>query len=152
MHDQQAFSFIELLISLIIITILASIAYPSYVKQIQKSKRLEAKVALYSIAQQQEDYFLQHMSYAANLSILHNTTTTTTTSSNNKLSYQIAISDRTPNNCTSDKVTACTAYTVTATAIAAQNHDSQCKKMHLNNLGQETAENTTQTDTSTLCW
>ena len=146
---QQAFSFIELLISLVIIAILASIAYPSYVKQVQKNKRLTAKIALYQVAQQQEDYFLQHMSYAANLSILHNAMVTTP---HRELDYQIAISNIIPNHCSSDPVTPCTTYTVTATAIAAQSTDTLCQIMHLNNLSQETAEDANQNDTSSLCW
>ena len=117
MYHHHGFSLIELLIILAIIAVLTSFTYPSYVKQVQKSQRIEAKAALYIIAQQQEEYFLQQSSYAADLSLLRSTIQTSPLAQDNdQLSYQLAISATFPEHCTSDKNSVCTAYTVTATA------------------------------------
>ena len=139
MYHQHGFSLIELLIILAIIAVLASFTYPSYLKQVQKSQRIEAKVALYIIAQQQEEYFLQQSSYAADLSTLRRTTQTPTLAQDNsELNYQLSISAKYPDNCQSNKAQACRAYTITATAQNDSLKKSECSSMSLNNLGEET--------------
>ena len=54
----------EALVTLVIIAILATIAYPSYVNQLRKSKRTVAKSALLDSANRQEQYFFDHKQYA----------------------------------------------------------------------------------------
>jgi len=136
MHHHHGFSLIELLIILAIIAVLASFTYPSYIKQVQKTKRLEAKTALYIVAQQQEEYFLQNSSYAANLALLRNTIQSPSlVQENSKLSYQLSMS--LSNSCNSTKTQPCTEYTVTATAQNSQSTDDECKTMTLNHLGEQ---------------
>lgn len=138
MYHNYGFSLIELLITLAIIAVLASFTYPSYVKQVQKSQRIEAKAALYIVAQQQEEYFLQNSSYAANLSLLRSAIQTSAlTQDNSELAYQLTISKKLPDNCSSDKNHACIGYTVTATAQKASLKKSECSSMSLNHLGEE---------------
>jgi len=141
MHH-HGFSLIELLITLSIIAVLASFTYPSYVQQVQKSQRIEAKAALYIVAQQQEEYFLQNSSYAANLSLLRSTIQTSALAQDSsELVYQLTMSAKHPDNCRSDKSHACTAYTVTATTQNVTLKKSECASMSLNNLGEETPLN-----------
>lgn len=53
----DGFSLMELMITIAIIGILASIAYPSYQEQVAKSRRAEASGALLSAAQALERYY-----------------------------------------------------------------------------------------------
>ncbi|WP_373088162.1 type IV pilin protein [Zhongshania sp.] len=57
MKRSLGFTLVELMITVAIIGILASIAYPSYQEQIAKSRRNEATNALFSSAQALERYY-----------------------------------------------------------------------------------------------
>lgn len=54
------FTLIELMIAVAIVGILASIVYPSYMEQIRKSKRADAKAALTSFANAMEIWKMQN--------------------------------------------------------------------------------------------
>lgn len=51
------------MVVLVVVSILAGIAYPSYVDSIRKGKRTEGRAALLELMQQQERYYSQHNSY-----------------------------------------------------------------------------------------
>lgn len=53
---QAGFSLIELMIVVVVLGILASIAWPSYVEYVQRSRRAEAKSALLAAAQCMERF------------------------------------------------------------------------------------------------
>lgn len=53
----QGFSLLELMITVVIVGILASIAYPSYQESVAKSRRSEATSALFTAAQALERYY-----------------------------------------------------------------------------------------------
>ncbi len=57
---QTGFTLIELMITVAIIGILASVGYPSYTKHIQKSKRSEAQAALVSMATAMEQWRVEN--------------------------------------------------------------------------------------------
>ncbi len=63
--QSTGFTLIELMITVSIVGILASIAYPSYRGYILKSKRAEARTALSDLLQQQERYMTQRNTYLA---------------------------------------------------------------------------------------
>lgn len=52
--DNKGFTLIELLIVIVIVGILAAIAYPSYQKSIQKSRRSDARAAIINLHLAQE--------------------------------------------------------------------------------------------------
>lgn len=62
---KAGFTVIEITVVLLIIMILALIAYPNYQHAVIKTKRSEGKAALMKTMQQQERYFSSHMRYFA---------------------------------------------------------------------------------------
>lgn len=63
MKKQQAFTLIELMIAVVIVGILAAIAYPSYRDSVYKSHRADAKAALQNLSNAMERQFTQTNSY-----------------------------------------------------------------------------------------
>lgn len=61
---RRGFTVIELMVVLIIIAILAAIAFPSYHESVLKTKRAEAHAALMRTMQQQERHYSLHATYA----------------------------------------------------------------------------------------
>lgn len=60
---QLGFTFLELMISVAIVGILAAIAIPSYLGNVQKGARSDARAAMMTMMQQQERFFTQNNTY-----------------------------------------------------------------------------------------
>lgn len=67
---QWGFSLIELMITIAIIAILASVTYPSYQQYVIRSNRSEMQQFLLDIANREEEYLLNNRLYTTNLSDL----------------------------------------------------------------------------------
>ncbi|MBU2869396.1 prepilin-type N-terminal cleavage/methylation domain-containing protein [Colwellia sp. E2M01] len=67
----KGFTLIELMITVAIVGILASIAYPSYTDYVTSSNRTEALRELVRIANLQEQFFVDSRAYTADLSNLN---------------------------------------------------------------------------------
>jgi len=65
MKKQLGFTLIELMIVVVIITILASVAWPSYQGHVKSTRRADAQGALMGLAQAMEKHFTQNGSYKA---------------------------------------------------------------------------------------
>lgn len=61
----QGFSIVELLIVIVIVSILAAIAVPSYQEYARRTQRTVAKAALQELMSRQESYAVDHKNYAA---------------------------------------------------------------------------------------
>ena len=61
--NTNGFSLMELLITLAVLSILVSIAYPSYASFLLKARRAEGRAALVELMQQQERYMTQNNTY-----------------------------------------------------------------------------------------
>lgn len=62
-RTQSGFTLIELMITVAIVGILASLAYPAYTDSVRKGKRAEARAAVMNLLQQQERYLTQMNTY-----------------------------------------------------------------------------------------
>ena len=70
MNKQIGFTLMELMIVLVIVGILSSVAYPSYLNSVRQANRSEAIAELQGILAAQERYFLANKEYAMALSSL----------------------------------------------------------------------------------
>ncbi len=147
---QRGFTLIELMITVAIIAILASVAYPGYIKQVQKSRRADAKVALSEAAQRQERYFMANRSYASSLGSAAGGLNYTTTSPEGQYSLSVSV---TPAGCNGTSANACSAFTVTAAPATgkAQVTDNPCKSMSIDHRGVKSAKDNAN-NASTVCW
>ncbi|MFC0170573.1 type IV pilin protein [Pseudoduganella danionis] len=64
-RHRRAFSLLELMIVLAIISILMALALPAYQQAVIRARRTEAQVALWQLLQQQERFYTQTNSYQA---------------------------------------------------------------------------------------
>lgn len=128
-HASKGFTLIEVMIVVVIIGILASIAYPSYQEYVRRTNRAEGQAFLQDLAARQERYFSQNNSYITAVSDIDKLGRK---SSSETGKYALTI-----NNTDS--------YTLTATPNF---DDPKCGKLSLNALGAKTAEKGSIND----CW
>ncbi len=67
-RKQIGFSLIELMITVAVVAILASIGFPAYQDHVRKTHRSKAKAALSDAASQQEQFFLNNKTYTTDFS------------------------------------------------------------------------------------
>jgi type IV pilus assembly protein PilE len=70
MHTMRGITLIELMIVIVVIGIMAAIAYPNYREFAARAKRNEAKAALLQIATNQERFYLQNNTYTCDMTRL----------------------------------------------------------------------------------
>ncbi|PKF61306.1 prepilin-type cleavage/methylation domain-containing protein [Psychromonas sp. psych-6C06] len=133
----RGFTLIELLVTVIIIAVLSSIAYPSYISYVQKARRTEAQSALIDLANRQEMYYLDHRSYATNLDTDLGMGAHPFITDNGYYSIQ-----------PSGSVSAAVGFTLTATAIDTQAADSDCATLSITHDQDKQATNANGTN----CW
>ena len=146
----KGFTLIELMIVVAILGIISAIAIPAYADFIRKGKRADAKVELLKLAQMQESYFVQNLSYAKDL------TTgagglglgATVTSEQGEYTVTMAALDNGGGACTGFAADPCTTFTLTATPGATQN-DPKCANFTVSNTGVKTVSGT---HTAQQCW
>lgn len=121
MTSSKGFSLIELIIVLVITSILAAIAIPSYQSHVFKTRRLDGKVALLDLASRLERYYVIHHSYEqATLAELGSTGTS------EKEFYQLQIRSLNATN-----------YMLAAIPVGSQQADTACGTLTLNHLGEK---------------
>lgn len=144
------FSMIELMIAIAIVGILARIAYPNYVAQVQKGKRSDAKVALNDVAQSMQRCFTTQSTYkpatAGTCPVVDKVQTAAgVTSPRGYYVVKVAAADLDT-----------TRYVLKATAVSGkgQDKDTKCKTFTLDQTGKRYAEDSASTpnDTTTTCW
>lgn len=68
--EQAGFTLIELMLVVVIVGVLAAIAYPSYQEQVRQTRRAEVTAVLLENAQRLERHFTRHGSYAEGSAVL----------------------------------------------------------------------------------
>ena len=136
----RGFTLIELMITVAIVGILASIAFPSYQNQVRKSRRSEAVAEISKIQQAQERWRANCPTYSE--SITAATTGCVNTSGLNITSVTDARYTYTLSNVTNN------AYLITATAVtgSSQASDTNCTSLTVN------VNNGTATNAPVACW
>lgn len=126
--QQNGFTLIELMVTVAIVGILASIAYPSYQESVMKSRRADAKGALLGLANAMERHFTETNSY------LGAGTTSGNTGAPTIFSATSPVDGGTPYyNLTINAATA-SSYLLKATPIGAQAND-KCGTLSLTQAG-----------------
>jgi len=64
-RNARGFTLLEVMIAMVIVAILAAVAYPSYIRHVQDARRNEAKTALLDTANRLERCFTEQYSYQA---------------------------------------------------------------------------------------
>jgi type IV pilus assembly protein PilE len=108
----SGFTLLELVIVVVIVGVLAMIAYPSYQDQLRKSRRASAQSYLMDLAQRQQRYLLDARVYAGAEATLNPAGTPGDVSP----FYTIAID----NTKALDPAAPAPAFTITATAVGSQ--------------------------------
>lgn len=124
---KNGFTLIELLITIAIIAIIATMAYPSYQDSVRKTKRTIAQADLMELASFMERKYTETNSYSsASLALPF-----TTSPKDSNPAYNLT------------KVSNSASYTLTATPVGGQLNDS-CGTMTLDNTAYKTP--------ATACW
>lgn len=121
----KGFTLMELMISIAIVGILASIAYPSYVNYIDRSRRADALATLSQMQLILERCYSQNFSYSAAC-----TGRPTFPLNSPQNFYTITLTNLSP-----------TTYTLTATTRGIQVRDTTCTTMSVNQANVRTATN-----------
>lgn len=64
-NSQRGFTLIELMVTVAIVALLASIAYPSYTSHVRKGVRRSAQAQMMDIANREQQFLLANRAYAA---------------------------------------------------------------------------------------
>jgi len=146
----QGFTLIELMIAVTIVAIMLGIALPSYFQQVAKANRSEAKIELLRIAQMQEEYFAQNLSYANSLTQLGLSSDTVNTEN---LHYEVTLASMIPGDCTGTAASSCTGFSIRATPISdTQTSDTPCPRFTLSHTGLKGTTGSATTDQIKACW
>ena len=141
MNRQKGVTLMELLVVMMVVGILAAIAYPSYRDQVMRSHRSDAKIALERLAQSLERCY---------------TTSTPKTydgcPSLAAVAAGTAVSDNGYYSIDFPADPDATTFTLRATAIGGQLDDTDCRTFTLDNTNVRGAETAASADNAGPCW
>ena len=125
----QGFSLLELMIVVVIVGVLASVAYPSYQDYVRRGNRSAAQTFMMTIAQRQEQYLVSNRSYASTTTALNLTQPTETSGK-----YTFAIT----------ATTSPIGYSITATPVGNQHVTGKFGTLTLSSDGTKSSNESTE--------
>ncbi|MGB5562579.1 MAG: type IV pilin protein [Sedimenticolaceae bacterium] len=135
---QRGLTLVELMVVVAVMAIIATVAYPMYTAQVQKTRRADAKIALESIAMAQERFYTVSGAYTNILSTLQVSAAVQGGTSDEEY-YTVAVTH--PGGDTQ-------LFTATASATGRQAGDTDCASFAINQQGVKTATD----GGGTNCW
>jgi type IV pilus assembly protein PilE len=136
------FTLIELMVTIVIAAVLLSIAVPSYMTQIRKSRRTEARTAVLDLATREERYFSVNNAYSSNDVDLGYGTTNKAITGLSVGSGYYTVTITTPAT-----ATGAAGFKIVATAAGTQVKDAACQTFTVDQTGAQAS-----TPTATGCW
>jgi type IV pilus assembly protein PilE len=145
-RSPRGFTLVELLVVVVIGSILAAVAIPSYTQHVQRSRRSDAQRTISAITQSQERYRSNASSYADDLAKLDMSV------GSEHYDYTLG-----PGVVPGGASSFVAGYTITATpkASSPQKNDTVCSKLIMRlSMGQlqGSSEDGAKNDTSSTCW
>lgn len=145
---EAGFTLIELMVTILIGTVLITIAIPTYQSQIRKSRRTEARTAVLDLASREERFLSTANNYSQTPSDLGYPGATFPITIGAGY-YTLTVSNFDPAFVAAGGTTP--SYIITATAVGQQLKDSPCRTFSVNHLGTQSATDSSGT-AATTCW
>lgn len=128
----RGITLIELMIVVVVVSILAAIAYPNYQEFVARAKRNEARAALLRLATNQERFYLNNNTFTTDMTQIGFSSSPFTTETGY---YVVEVTSATPSN-----------FEATATYQRGGSEASKCFIFTIDGRGQKTSE------PETNCW
>src|SRR6185312_8881170 len=143
----RGFTLIELMITVVIATILMSIAIPLYQHQVREARRTDARTALADLATREEQYYAINSAYTNLATKLGYASWPQTVGGGY---YQLSA----PSNINPATANTAATYTLTAVPVAGkgQDKDTDCAVFQVTQAGQQTSLNSALADSTPICW
>ena len=122
---KKGFTLVELLVVMIIVGILATIAFPSYREYVARARRSDGQAALLDLASRLERFYSERNTYQSATIGTGGSTDVLSRTTSSENWYTLSITSATAN-----------AYNLQATPVGAQaTADTRCQSLTLNSLG-----------------
>ena len=124
--NMSGITLIELMIVVVVVSILAAIAFPNYQEFSARAKRNEARAALLRLATNQERFYLNNNTFTADLTSLGFSTSPTWTSETGYYDITVTAADATN-------------FTATATYLQGGSEATKCASFTIDGRGARTS-------------
>lgn len=132
-RNMSGITLIELMIVVVVVSILAAIAFPNYQEFSARAKRNEARAALLRLATNQERFYLNNNTFTQDLTSLGFSATPTWTTETGYYTIQVTAADATN-------------FTATATYLQGGSEATKCSTFTIDGRGSRTS------GPETNCW